>query len=58
MEVLRLYDSIHGFEFISELAVKMSDKLEARCKPYFENKLLVTASFMDPRYKSLKFFKD
>jgi len=58
MEVLHIYKSRHGFEFISELAVKMSDALEDRSKPYFANKLLLTASFMDPRYKSLKFIKD
>jgi hypothetical protein len=57
-EVLHLYTSSHRFSFLDDLAVKMSDKLEDRCKAFFENSLLLASCFMDPRFKSLKFIKD
>ena len=57
-ELLHVYKSTHDFSFIDDLAIKMSDKLDDRSKPYFKNVILVTACFMDPRYRSLKFIKD
>ena len=57
-EVLQLYESKYGFGHINELALKMKDNLDERTKTYFENKLLLSASLLDPRYRSLKFIKD
>lgn len=57
-ECLHIYESSHGLSFINKLAISLSDKLEQRSKPYFKNRLLITASFLDPRYRSLKFIKD
>ena len=56
LEVLLLYQSKHGFNFINDLSMK--DNLEDRAKTYFNKKLLLSDTFMDPRYKSLKFIKD
>ncbi len=57
-ECLHLYTSSHGFRFLDDLAVKMSDKLEERSQNYFKNSLLLASCFIDPRFKSLKFIRD
>ena len=58
LEVLQLYESKHCLNFINQLALDMKDNLETRTKTYFKNKLLLAATFMDPRFRSLKFIKD
>lgn len=58
MEVLILYESNNGTTFLSDLAVRMHDDLKDRTKTYFDNKLLLAATYMDPRYRSLLFIKD
>ena len=58
MEVLMLYEASNGTAFLQDLAVKMHDDLKDRTKTYFDNKLLLTATYLDPRYRSLLFIKD
>ena len=52
---LKDFESIHGNNFVNEIAASMRKDLETRTKTYFENPLLVAATFMDPRYRNLKF---
>jgi hypothetical protein len=40
------------------LAKSMADDLEKRAQPYFKNHLLIAATFLDPRYRNLKFIPD
>ena len=58
IEVLMLYESSNGTTFLDDLAVEMHDDLQDRTKTYFDNKLLLTATYLDPRYRSLSFIKD
>lgn len=58
MEMLMLYEPNNGTEFLRDLAVQMHDDLQDRTKNYFDNKLLLTATYLDPRYRSLSFIKD
>jgi hypothetical protein len=58
MECMQVFESSFKLDFIENLAIKMHDCLVERTKPYFSNKILLTASFMDPRYRSLSYIKD
>ncbi len=58
MEVLMLYEASNGTTFLETLAVDMHDDLNRRTKTYFDNNLLLTATYLDPRYRSLSFIKD
>jgi len=58
MECMQMFESNHGLFFIQNLAVRMHDNLVDRTRPYFKNNLLLAATFLDPRYRSLMFIKD
>ena len=58
MEILMIYEPSNGNSFLEDLAVEMHDDLKDRTKTYFYNKLLLAATFMDPRYRSLSFIKE
>ena len=53
-----LYEASNGTTFLEALAVDMHDDLNRRTKTYFDNNLLLTATYLDPRYRSLSFIKD
>ena len=55
---LQNFKSIHGNNFIEEIASSMQNDLKVRSQVYFENSLLIAATFMDPRYRSFKFIED
>ncbi len=58
VECMQMFESNHGLFFIQNLAVRMHDNLVDRTRPYFKNNLLLAATFLDPRYRSLMFIKD
>ena len=58
MEVLMLYEASNGTIFLETLAKEIHDYLSSRTKTYFDDKLLLTATYLDPRYRSLSFIKD
>ena len=55
---LEEYKSKHNNKFIKDIANSMRLDLNTRTKVYFDNPLLVSATFMDPRFRSLKFIAD
>ena len=58
-ECLMLFESKNGNKFLeSELAFEMSENLAKRTDGYFKNPIIIAATFMDPRYRSMKFIKD
>ncbi len=58
MEVLMVYEAENGTEFLNNLSRRMHDDLQVRTQKYFDNKILLAASYLDPRYRSLLFIKD
>lgn len=58
LECLALFEPTKGNEFLRDVAVKMFDNLNDRTTKHFENRLMLAATFMDPRYRNFKFIKD
>ena len=49
LECLALFEPTKGNEFLRDVAVKMFDNLNDRTTKHFENRLMLAATFMDPR---------
>ncbi len=58
MECLMIYRSSNGNSGFEDIAVSMHDDLHDRSLTYFKNRLLLAATYLDPRYRSLSFIKD
>lgn len=58
LEVLVIFEIRNGNKFINEMALNMYDDLKIRTEIYINSEHLICATFMDPRYRSLKFIKD
>ena len=58
IQVLQSYESLHKNDSIENLGLSMKVDLIDRTTKYFNNKLLLAATFMDPRYRSFQFIKD
>ena len=58
MECLMIYRSSNGNSDFEDIAVSMHDDLHDRSLTYFKNRLLLAATYLDPRYRSLLFIKD
>jgi len=57
MEFLKSYEASNGTKYLEDLAFAMYNDLKIRTRTYFDNKLLLAATYMDPRYRSLSFIK-
>jgi hypothetical protein len=58
LEILQLYKSKHLNDKVENLAIKMHDSLYDRSREYFNNQKITGATFLDPRYRNLRFIKD
>lgn len=58
LECLKLYAPCNGNSFVGDIAEAMYDNLFQRTEDHFKNPIMLAATFMDPRYRNLKFIKD
>ena len=58
LEILQIYKSKHENQIMEKLAVRMHDDLSDRSREYFKNPIITAATFLDPRYRMLRFIKD
>ena len=58
LEILQLYESQYSNVEIEKLARSMKDDLEERTKFFFTNPMVISATFLDPRYRKFHFIKD
>lgn len=52
------FKKIIGNDFVKAIAEDMYKNLYERTKTHFTNSIMLAATFMDPRYRNLKFIKD
>jgi hypothetical protein len=53
-----LYESKFGNDNIQNLSIQMHDDLSERTKDYFNIPMVISATFLDPRYRNFHFIKD
>ena len=58
LEILQLYESKFSNSDIENLAIKMHDDLQDRTTDFFSNPMVISATFLDPRYRKFKLIKN
>ena len=58
LEILQIYESRFNNKEIEDLAKIMKNDLEDRTEIFFTNSMVISATFLDPRYRRFHFIKD
>jgi hypothetical protein len=58
LEILHLFESKYENKKIENLAIKLHDDLFDRTREYFNNSIVIAATYLDKRYRNFQFIKD